>query len=330
MILRVYRGRVIAGREAELDVFLRSEAVPGALSVPGLQSFQPGLRERAGQHELTIISTWTDFDALAAFGRGLDSPLAVPDAARLLEEGRADHFELVSGGARGLPFGATTLRVTRGTLRANMGPTFFTQARAQAEPHLDDAALIGLHIGRRMVEGAEEAVAVSLWGADDALDQPRFEITARASDGTPFFEGDGPHDELYRALTMTAPADDAPAILLADDQRRYLHATPAAARLTGQSIARLLTMRVDDLAAPEVRSAVPAMWDSFLAAGALEGSFALSRRDGSILPVQFTARARSPWPGCHASVLVPAESEPVAFDEALAAAGFVSRYAAAI
>jgi hypothetical protein len=72
---------------------------------------------------------------------------------------------------------------------------------------------------------------------------------------------------------------------------------------------------------------VPGMWERFLAMGSMSSRFALRRRDGSEVAVRFSARARSPWPGTHASMFVPGESEtPPDIDTALVDGGFVSRF----
>jgi PAS domain S-box-containing protein len=179
----------------------------------------------------------------------------------------------------------------------------------------------------------EEAVSVSVWADAAALDG----IVGGDRD-RPI--GDAEVDELllapptiehFDAVTVTRDRPDAPALLLADDERRFVYATPAAAQLMGRSLSRLLTMRVEDLAAPDVRDAVPEMWSRFLTSGSMEGAFNLARPDGSEFKVTFSARAGVPWPGCHTSVMTPdAPAAAPDIDEALAAAGVVARYTTGI
>ena len=133
--------------------------------------------------------------------------------------------------------------------------------------------------------------------------------------------------EHFDALTAIDPRPDAPAILLMDDKRRCVHATPAAARFSGRSLARLLTMRVDDVTRPSERDDVPepgtASWRR-LGAGPLPPG-APGRLGGEVL---YSAKANSPWPGSHASLLVPADQErELDVDRALVEAGLVRRYA---
>ena len=144
-----------------------------------------------------------------------------------------------------------------------------------------------------------------------------------------------PAIEHFEALTATEPRPNAPAILLADDDRRYVHATPAAARLSGHSLARLLTMRVEDVARATERAAVPEAWSRFVADGSMGGPYILERPDGTEVEVRFAAKANTPWPGSHASLLVPAgavgpdgtDAGDLDVDAALVDAGLVARYA---
>ena len=63
----------------------------------------------------------------------------------------------------------------------------------------------------------------------------------------------------------------------------------------------------------------------------MAGPYVLERPDGSEVAVRFASKANAPWPGSHASLLVPAETEDPAeldVDRALVDAGLVARYAA--
>jgi PAS domain-containing protein len=137
-----------------------------------------------------------------------------------------------------------------------------------------------------------------------------------------------PTIEHFDALTAIDPRPDAPAIVLLDDNRRYVHATPAAERLSGRSLARLLTMRVEDVARASEREGIPAAWDQFVTDGSAQGPYLLQRPDGSEVEVLYSAKANAPWPGSHASLMVEAGKAPdLDVDRALVEAGFVARYA---
>ena len=330
MILRVLRARVVDGETPRLLRFVRDEAVAHALAVPGLLSLQPAVRETRSGVELVIVSTWSGFDEMAAAG-GLDQPLAMPGAAAMLADGHAEHYELVLGEARAMPLRHAKLRLIRLPIKPNAESSYYAAVRRWAERLLDDAGLIAFTLGRRVIGHQDDIVAAMLWQDEAALRDAAgsdLERPMGAPELSQFWAAE-PAIEHFDALTAIEPRPDAPALFLADDRRRYVHATPAAAQLSGRPLARLLTMRVDDMARASERAAVPAAWDEFVSAGSAEGPSVLSRPDGSELPIRFAAKANAPWPGAHASMVVPAEdADELDVDRALVEAGFVARYAA--
>jgi PAS domain-containing protein len=332
MILRVLRARVIAGEEARLAQFVRDGAVGRALQVPGLLSLQPAVRETATGVELVMVSTWAGFDDLAAAGRDLDAPLGIVGAAPLLTDAHAEHYELVIGEARTMPLRAAKLRLTSIPIRPNAEAAYYEAVRRWADRLLDETGLVAFSLGRRVVGRQDHIIAAMIWQDEAALvdvagtdvDRPMGE------DELSGFWAAEPVIEHFDALTAVDPRPDAPAILLADDDRRYVHATPAAARLTGRPLARLLTMRVEDTAAASEREGVAAVWERFVAEGSMQGPFVLQRPDGSEVEIVYAAKANAPWPGSHASLLVPSgEGQDLDIDQALVEAGLVARYAPA-
>jgi PAS domain-containing protein len=332
MILRVLRARVIAGEEERLAHFVRDEAVAAALQVPGLLSFQPAVRETKAGLELVLVSTWTDFADLAAAGRDLDAPLAMRGAEPMLTDGHAEHYELVIGEARAMPLREAKLRLTRLPIRLNTEAAYYEAVRAWADRLLDQSGLVAFSLGRRVVGRQDDIAAVMIWQDEAALrDAAGFDIDRPMGESelAAFWAAD-PSIEHFDALTATEPSADAPAILLVDDTRRYVHATPAAATMTGRPLARLLTMRVDDLAPVAQRDAVQGTWDRFVADGSMAGPIVLQRPDGSDVELRFSAKANAPWPGAHASLLVTADTAgDLDIDRALVDAGLVARYASA-
>ena len=332
MILRVLRARVIDGEAARLSTFVREEAVAHALGVPGLLSFQPAVRETRAGMELVIVSTWSGFEELAASRSDLDKPLAMPGVDAMVVDSHADHYELVIGESRAMPLREAKLRLTRIPINPNTEAAYYDVVRRWADQLLDESGLIAFSLGRRVVGRQDDIVAVQVWQDEAALrdaagrdvDKPMGEdVLSR------FWAAD-PAIEHFDALTAIEPRPDAPALLVADNSRRYVHATPAAARLSGRPLARLLTMRVDDLSRPADREALPGWWDQFLTDGSVTGPYVLERPDGSEVEVQFAIKANAPWPGSHASLLVPAAadeaSESLDVDRALVDAGFVAKY----
>lgn len=336
MILRVLRARVIAGEEDRLARFVRDEAVAQALKMPGLLSFQPAIRKSRAGTELVLVSTWTGFEDLTASGaRDLDAPISMPGVAPMIADNRSEHYELVIGEARAMPLSESKLRLTRIPIRPNRESSYYDAVRKWADRLLDQAGMVAFSLGRRVVGRQDEIIAAQVWQDEAALLEAAGPDLRRPMGGAELSEywAADPAIEHFDALNAVKPRPNAPAILLNDDSRRYVHATPAAARLSGRSLARLLTMRVDDITRPSEREALPAYWEQFLADGYAEGPYTLERPDGSQVDVRFASKANVPWPGSHASLLVPADgdSEPdedLDVDEALAEAGLVARYVA--
>lgn len=92
------------------------------------------------------------------------------------------------------------------------------------------------------------------------------------------------------------------AVLLADDERRYVDASPAACELLGRSRDEILALRVDDLAPEPARPWVADAWARFRVEGTQAGTMVLARPDGTVRHAAFTARANVA-PGVHLSVL---------------------------
>jgi len=332
MILRVLRARVVEGQEETLARFVRDEAVAHAFTLPGLLSFQPAVRSVHGGSEIVIVSTWSGFEALAAAGRDLDSPLAMPGAGSMLTDSHAEHYELVIGEARSMPLREAKLRLTRIPIRPNIEASYYEAVRSWSDRLLDEAGLVAFSLGRRVVGKQDDIVAVQLWQDEAALRVAAGAEVERPMGGeelSRYWAAD-PAIEHFDALTAVDAHPDAPALLLADNGRRYVHATPAAARLSGRPLARLLTLRVDDLTRAADRPSVPAWWDQFIVNGSSHGPYTLERPDGSEIEVRFASKANTPWPGSHASLLVPTnasdDDDDLDVDRALVEAGLVARY----
>lgn len=339
MILRVLRGRVIEGEESRLERFVRDEAIAHALRIPGLLSFQPAHRATRTGHELMIVSTWTGYEDMVAAGRSLDVPLAMPGVAPMLAESHAEHYELVIGEARSMPLHRARLRLTSIPIRPNVEASYYDTVRRWADRLLDESGLVAFTLGRRVVGRQDQIIALQVWQDEEALREVAGSNVDEPMGGeelSRFWAAD-PAIEHFDALTSIEPRPDAPAILVADDRRRYVHATPAAARLSGRPLARLLTMRVEDVTRTAERSLVPDAWARFIAEGSAAGPYRLERPDGSEVAVRYASKANAPWPGSHASVLIPADEADEAeasgvddaldVDRALVEAGFVARYA---
>jgi PAS domain-containing protein len=309
--------------------FIRDEAMAQALSIPGLLSFQPAVRETPAGTELVVVSTWTSFDELAAAGSGLDAQPTLPGTAPMLADNRADLFELVIGEARAMPLREAKLRLISIPIRLHAESAYYVAVRRWADRLLDETGLVAFSLGRRVVGRQDQIVSAMLWQDEAALVEVAGSDLDKPMGGRELAEfwAENPVIEHFDAVTVVAPGPDAPAILLADDDRRYVHATPAAERLTGRPLARLLTMRVEDIASAAQRAGVVDMWSEFMAKGSMQGPFTLDRPDGTSVEVLFAAKANAPWPGVHASLMAPlGDGAELDIDQALAEAGLVARY----
>ncbi|WP_449246012.1 PAS domain S-box protein [Desulfarculus baarsii] len=103
-----------------------------------------------------------------------------------------------------------------------------------------------------------------------------------------------------RLLAIFEKARDA--ILICDDDGRYLAANHAAGLLTGHTPEELTRLCLWDLTPPAMAEQGRAVWREFLARGELDGEYALLRRDGGEVQVEFRAVANI-WPGAHMSML---------------------------
>lgn len=92
------------------------------------------------------------------------------------------------------------------------------------------------------------------------------------------------------------------AILVADDDGRYVDANPTACRLFGHAREGLLGRRVYDFVDPGEVPPTRALWSEFRAQGAQAGEFAVRRPDGGRRLLRYTAIADFA-PGLHVSFL---------------------------
>jgi PAS domain-containing protein len=335
LILRLLRARVAAGEESHLQQYVRDTAVARAFQVPGLCTFQPALRRIASGFELVIVSTWNGFDEITAAGLNLDSPIIMPGSEAMLEDSHAEHYELVIGEARAMPLRQARLRLTRIPIKRGAESQYYEAVRGWSDRLLDEAGMVAFTLGRRVVGQLDEIVAVQVWQDECSLREAAgvdVERPMGQQELSRFWAAE-PSIEHFDAITVTEPREDAPAILLVDDERRYVHATPAAEQLSGRSLARLLTLRVEDMASADERDAVSQAWDQFVAQGTMRGPFILTRPDGTRVKVHYVAKANTPWPGSHVSLMVPMDANVADGDldveAALADAGLVARYVSA-
>jgi DNA-binding CsgD family transcriptional regulator len=79
------------------------------------------------------------------------------------------------------------------------------------------------------------------------------------------------------------------ALVLVDDERRYVSANEPAASLFGTPLSDLLTRRVDDFVPPAWRPTFDQLWPVLLGSGRAEGHGAIVRPDGRQVSVEYRA-----------------------------------------
>lgn len=92
-------------------------------------------------------------------------------------------------------------------------------------------------------------------------------------------------DARYRWLFEVATD----AMLVADDDARYVDANPQAEVLTGYTREELLQLRVMDLTPDTVLERGRPVYQEFLRQGQMSGEYTLRRKDGSLVPIEYAA-----------------------------------------
>jgi hypothetical protein len=100
MIVRLYRARVIRGKEEAFLAFLRDEAMP-FIDRAGAVATYFGRRVGASGEDFVAISVWENLAALERAVPEWRRPIPFPQAETMLVEGNVEHFETVSGKAPG-------------------------------------------------------------------------------------------------------------------------------------------------------------------------------------------------------------------------------------
>jgi len=92
------------------------------------------------------------------------------------------------------------------------------------------------------------------------------------------------------------------AILMADEQMRFVDANRAACVLTGYSREEILKLRVQDITPPGNQLLLREIWQNLINTGKLDGEYELQRKDGTRSTVEFRAVANI-VSGLHMAIL---------------------------
>lgn len=96
MILRVFRGKVLAGREQELYRLVRTIGLPAVRRQPGLIAAHYGRRLDPTGDEIVLTTLWADVTSLAAWaGPDSSAPVLFEGEAELLADHGVELFEMM-------------------------------------------------------------------------------------------------------------------------------------------------------------------------------------------------------------------------------------------
>ena len=102
---------------------------------------------------------------------------------------------------------------------------------------------------------------------------------------------------------LGAVFENAPdAMLIVDDERRYVDANPAACEMFGITREEFLRRSVGDLSPPSGRPQLDEYWRALMAAGKLRGEYRYELPDGALRELQFSVIANF-MPGRHLAIV---------------------------
>ncbi|MEZ5648847.1 MAG: antibiotic biosynthesis monooxygenase [Alphaproteobacteria bacterium] len=97
MIIRVFRARVVPGKEKEFEEKLRSVSIPLTKSQAGVSSVYAGGSLSSQKGEYVFISTWENLDDLKKFvGENWDKPYLPSTVAPLVAEAWVSHYQNIA------------------------------------------------------------------------------------------------------------------------------------------------------------------------------------------------------------------------------------------
>jgi PAS domain S-box-containing protein len=103
-------------------------------------------------------------------------------------------------------------------------------------------------------------------------------------------------DVIERECHRDQPPDQFPAtayVVLASPERRWLEVSDGVCKLLGYAREELIGRQIDELAAPEWKPQTPELFEEFVAAGPMDGEFALIQKQGTRVTFDYKARVFS-------------------------------------
>jgi hypothetical protein len=167
MPLRLFRGRVLSGRETDFIDLLR-RGVEREAPAPGLLSFMAGYRRVSGSDRFVLASAWDSEDDLRrALGADpIGHPNTLDKMAGVIEAEQIDHYELI----RPVPSGlldapGAVLRVTRAIVLPGRFDALRTWLARKQREFTTAQMMLGWLVGWREREQRIEIAGVSAWAS---------------------------------------------------------------------------------------------------------------------------------------------------------------------
>jgi heme-degrading monooxygenase HmoA len=240
MLLRIIRGNVVAGREADFIAICREQVAGGARS-PGLAAFFCGYQRNDGVDRFVIASVWeTEEDAVHAGGER-DNPRIVKVARGVATISSADYysaFEPIFRGIVDAPGGV--IRLTSARVSREQRQQMLDWLRSQPRQRMANTQrlLLGWSLAERELPDGDgvEVVAISAWPSslviEAASDPGRSGAPLYADLDT--FAADSTVEQ-FRAIALELPES------LSDVTSRRLIAARFEAREQAEGAARALS-----------------------------------------------------------------------------------------
>ena len=192
MLLRVVRGRVLQGQEAEFVQISRRQLAQGART-PGLLAFMGGYRRVGGTDEFALISAWESDADTVHVNDGEGSPRVATVLKDVATIERVEQYELHPPIFRGiLDAAGAVIRLSEARIRPGKRNALYAWLAEQDRQLHTTRMLLGWALGERVVDGEYQVTAASAWPSPlmvEALAEPGRADTSLFAAVDEFVEG---------------------------------------------------------------------------------------------------------------------------------------------
>jgi len=172
VILRILRGRADRADVGRLLDAVRVDVEEWSAIDAAPTTYQPAVRQlddESGEIEFLLVSTWRDAEAVLARGGEITLPRGRLAERGRLRHGHAGHYELIMSAQREGSAPGEIVRLSSIVLLPRRSSAFYEHVRGLWDQLVEDAGLVSLEVGRRAGSDDEQAVVVSVWESEAAL-----------------------------------------------------------------------------------------------------------------------------------------------------------------